>query len=464
MKDFLADIVKGESGFVELRYHENTTNNVMAQKGRVDQASTTTQSGVGVRVLVDGAWGFSSTSVIERDSIKKAIAIARDAAKEIGVSQKQKIPDLPETVLSKDDYEDEDYEKLKKTNIDEKIQQVVKSEKELSEKSKDIHTAVVRYSEIYEWKSIVTSDGACCSRKIVRPEFRAAAYAGQNELQQLAGRGVGVSGGWNCLFHHPSCENIVEETAKEAVDLLKAKHAEGGKKTVILSPSLVGLLCHEAIGHTVEADFVQAGSVAQGKIGQRVGSELVNLCDSGLPGFSGGPGGYLPFDDEGVPCKTTPIIENGILTNYLHNRETAHHFGVSPRGNARAWAYSDEPLIRMTNTYLLPGEMLLDEMIASTEDGLLIMGAGGGQADATGEFMFGASYAYEIKKGKKGAMLKEVTLSGIAFDVLKTVDAVSNEFKWDLGSGYCGKGQPAKVDAGGPYIRCRLTVGGRQAG
>ena len=130
--------------------------------------------------------------------------------------------------------------------------------------------------------------------------------------------------------------------------------------------------------------------------------------------------------------------------------------------NARAWLYSDEPLIRMRNTYIEPGAQSLDDIIASTEQGYLIMGAGSGQADATGEFMFGCDYAVEIVGGKLGRKFKEVTISGIAFDVLKTVDAVSSEFKWDLGSGYCGKWQPAKVDAGGPFLRCQLTLGGRQ--
>ena len=90
-------------------------------------------------------------------------------------------------------------------------------------------------------------------------------------------------------------------------------------------------------------------------------------------------------------------------------------------------------------------------------------GAGSGQADANGEFMFGTGYVYRISNGKKVELLREATLSGIAFDVLRTVDAVSKEFRWDLGTGYCGKGQAAKVDAGGPYIRCKITVGGRQA-
>lgn len=456
--------IAGKQGcFLEMRYDEHRGCQVLAQKGRLDQASTSLNAGVGVRALVDGSWGFASTSEMDEAGLKRAVDKAIECARELSKSQREKIPALPAVKLSTEDYSEPGYRELKAMSIEDKIDKVVQTEKSIKARSSLIHTAVARYSENLEKKIIVTSDGACCSRELVRPEFKAAAYAGEGGQQQVAGRGIGVTGGWKCLFNHPSSEKIIEDTAREAVDLLKAVYAPGGRMTVILEPSLVGLLCHEAIGHTVEADFVQTGSVAAGKLGQKVASKLVTLCDSGTPPYDGGPGGFLPFDDEGVPCQTTTIIEKGILKNYLHNRESACRFGTTPNGNARAWGYTDEPLIRMTNTYMLPGTSTLEEMIAGIDDGIYLTGAGGGQADATGEFMFSASSAYEIKKGKLGRMFREVTLSGVAFEVLKTVDAISNSFRWDMGSGYCGKGQPAKVDAGGPYVRCQVMIGGRQA-
>ena len=167
------------------------------------------------------------------------------------------------------------------------------------------------------------------------------------------------------------------------------------------------------------------------------------------------------FDDEGVPCRDTIIIKDGILKSYLHNRESAKLFDAEPTGNARAWEYDDEPIIRMRNTCIAPNTHNLDEIIADTREGYLLEGSNSGQADSTGEFMFGVGYAVEIKNGKPGKLFKEVTISGVAFDVLMSVDAVSSEFRWDLGTGYCGKGQSAKVDAGGPYLRCKLTLGGK---
>jgi TldD protein len=272
---------------------------------------------------------------------------------------------------------------------------------------------------------------------------------------------VGATGAWDCLFKKAGAEALTDKAARQAVDLLSAGYPEGGRVKVLLSPALVGLLTHEAIGHTVEADFVQSGSCAAGRLGTRVASELVTLCDSGRSEYYDGAGGTLFVDDEGVPAGRTEIIRQGVLTSYLHDRSSAARFGVAPTGNARAWEYDDEPLIRMRNTYIEPGDATLEELIAGIADGYLLDGPGNGQADANGEFMFATREARRIKDGKLGPLMRGVNISGIAFDVLATVDRIGADFHWDLGSGHCGKGQPAKVDAGGPWLACELIVGGR---
>jgi TldD protein len=224
----------------------------------------------------------------------------------------------------------------------------------------------------------------------------------------------------------------------------------------------VGLLCHEAIGHTVEADFVLSGSVVKDKIGQKVAGELVTLVDSGLSDISGNAAGTIGIDDEGVEASRTAVIEKGILKSFLHNRESAFAFDTASTGNARAFTYSDEPLIRMRNTYIEPRSDRLDDIVKETKHGYLVKGARNGQADANGEFMFGAQEAYLIENGEMRELVRGASISGNAFDVLQSIDMVGNKFEYDIGTGYCGKYQPAKVDGGGPHVRCTAIIGGMQ--
>jgi TldD protein len=449
---------------VELRWHKRVANSFLATKGRVDVANHSLTEGVGVRALVNGAWGFAATSDVDEAAISRAIEQAKANALLLSkVRGPGHAIQMRQGRLSTKDFTGEGFQELLAMPIADKLAKVIELEHQLAKSSTRMHTARARYTEYLEEKAIVTSDGARCSLKIAQPELSLSAIAEKDGQRSTGSKGAGVSGGWSCLFRHPTLDHVIEDVAKTTVDLLDAKYPEGGRKKVILAPAVVGLLCHEAIGHTVEADFVKAGSVAAGKIGQDVASPLVTLADSGTETIAGYAVGNIPFDDEGVETESTIIIKDGKLNSYLHNRETAAEFGVNPTGNARAWLFSDEPLIRMRNTYIVPGQSRLADMISAMDDGYLVEGAGSGQADSNGEFMFGCSHVWEIKNGKKTNLLREATLSGIAFDVLKTVDAVSSEFQWDLGTGHCGKGQPAKVDAGGPYVRCEINVGGRQS-
>ncbi|MBQ4409604.1 MAG: TldD/PmbA family protein, partial [Firmicutes bacterium] len=252
----------------------------------------------------------------------------------------------------------------------------------------------------------------------------------------------------------------IEALYKKLKDKTEGVYAEAGYKQVVLGGMMGGMLAHEAVGHTVEADLVLGGSVAGPNLHKHVASELVSLTDFAHT-YNGGLAPLPVFlDDEGIRATDAPLIENGILTGYMNNRETAQHFGVSPAGNARAWTFADEPLIRMRNTCILPGKNTLEELIASVDDGYYLIDSGNGQADLTGEFMFGVTCGYEIKHGKLGRALLDTTVSGVAFDMLKTVDMVSDTVEWSS-SGFCGKKQMIPVGMGGPCMRCRIMIGGR---
>ncbi len=461
MRALLEDIAAGCDGFVELRYHAKTFRSVMVEQGKVERSQVRRRDGVGVRALVDGTWGFASTGDLTRAGVQRAVDDARRAARASAGQRKTRIDALASQRLAVGSFAEAGVEEVLSMPLDQKVALAVDAEARSRKASSRIATAQATYNEIFEDKAIVTTDGASVELKLVRPELRIFAVAEKDGQRATHFEGVGVTGGWDCLFRTP-WEALADRAAGTAVDLLDAKPPEGGRATVLLAPSIVGLLVHEAIGHTVEADFVLAGSAAAGLLGQQVASEIVTLCDSGQSDHMTGAGGCLPVDDEGVYTERTEVIRDGKLVSYLHNRESAAHFGVAPTGNARAWEYADQPLIRMRNTYIAPGEESVEAIIASTEDGYLLDGPRNGQADATAEFMFGVSTARRIQKGKLGELVKGVTITGNAFEVLKSVDAVSSEFVWDLGSGHCGKGQPAKVDAGGPYVRCRAVLAGAQ--
>ena len=318
------------------------------------------------------------------------------------------------------------------------------------------------FREILDTKWIQTNDGAKVTIEDPKPQFYVMATVVKDGEMTSSYEAEGVTGGMDDLFYRKTPEQIAEKAVKLAVDKLTAPHIVGGTYTVVLHPALVGILSHEAIGHTVEADFVLQGSIAAQKMGQKVGSELITLKDAGTNTMNvGHPSGDIGIDDEGVETQDVGIIVDGVMRSYLHNRETAAHFGVKPTGNARAWGYTDIPIIRMRNTYIMSGNKTPEEIISSTKDGLYIVSPGSGQADANAEFMFGCEEIYEIKNGKVGKLLKNATISGDAFEVLKSVDMVGNDFTWAMGSGYCGKGQPAAVDGGGPTLRCKAMIGGQ---
>jgi TldD protein len=274
-------------------------------------------------------------------------------------------------------------------------------------------------------------------------------------------KAFGGSGTFDVNFTDPAAlYDGIDKLYEQLMQKREGVYADAGEKTVILGGMMTGMLSHEAVGHTVEADLVLGGSVAAHNLNKRVASDLVTLTDFAHTAF-GEPCPLPVFvDDEGTEAKDVTLIRNGILTGYMNSRESAQHFGMEPGGNARAWMFSDEPLIQMRNTAVHPGKDKLDDMIASIDDGYYLIDSGNGQADTTGEFMFGVTMGYEIKGGKLGKALLDTTISGVAFDMLKTVDMVSDSVFW-CSSGFCGKKQPMPVGMGGPALRCRVKIGGR---
>ncbi len=455
---------KFKAEYLEMRYHVRLMTRIRIAAGSLEDANATDYRGVGIRALVEGAWGFSSTSKLDASSLRQAVEDAIKAARVASTNKSDKVEGLAEGKMARGTFTIKEREPLQDRSLEEKMEMVSDTEKRVRDHAPEVKSALCFYREMIDEKIILNTAGAEVELKEARPDFYVMAVASSDGDMVSTLESEGVAGGWKDLFRRRSPEDMSETAAERAVALLKAPFPKGERATVILDPALVGLISHEAFGHTVEADFVLSGSAAKDKLGQQVASELVTLVDSGVPDGDGTPAGTLMVDDEGVLTRKAVIIDQGVLRSYLFDRETAARFGFEPTGNARAFEYSDEPLIRMRNTYIEPGDWALDEMLEDMGHGYLLKGSGPGQADSSAEFMFGVQEAHRVEGGEVGELLRGVTISGNAFEVLSSVDAVGRDFTFDMGSGFCGKYQLAKVDGGGGHLRCKAIIGGRQEG
>ncbi|MDQ7780765.1 MAG: TldD/PmbA family protein, partial [Planctomycetota bacterium] len=343
----------------ELRYHERLANAVAVRKGELETASSGSYSGVGVRALVGGKWGFSATSRPAREELKAAIhaAVQMAKAQQGGAGRTAKLAPVK---LAIGTYKTEINDPFSNHPIEERLELVKAADLRARKSSPLVRSASCRFSELADTKIICTTDGARAVIEDAKSVFAVFVVAAEGTNISEGYEACGASGGWKDLFRRRGPEEIVDLVTGRAIRLLKADFPRGEQATVILDPSIVGLIAHEAIGHTVEADLVMAGAATKGKIGTRVASDLVTLADSGPSVHEQGAGGVVLVDDEGVVTGRTAVIENGILKSYLHNRESAEIFGVAPTGNARAFEYSSEPIIRMRNTYIEPGHAKME--------------------------------------------------------------------------------------------------------
>ena len=250
---------------------------------------------------------------------------------------------------------------------------------------------------------------------------------------------------------------------RQATVNLQAIAAPAGNFPVVLGAGWPGVLLHEAVGHGLEGDFNRKGSSAfSGKIGQQVASSLCTIVDDGT---LANRRGSLNIDDEGTPAQYNVLIKDGILQGYMQDKHNAKLMGVEPTGNGRRESYAHLPMPRMTNTYMLPGEHKVDDIIKSVKKGIYAPNFAGGQVDITsGKFVFTTAEAYLIENGEITAPVKGATLIGSGPEAMKRVSMVADDLALDTGVGVCGKdGQSVPVGVGQPTLKVdEMTIGGTQ--
>ena len=441
----------------ELRRQFNYQRSVALLSGNLVSNIRSESSGISARVSLGGISGFASISDVGEDAARRVLKEAESNARFMKSRALRDLPLPPRTArgVFSESARFSDPEQGRLIELARALDDYIVSHcKRLCSRR-----VIVRLDG--SEKELVTSSALSAStlfsRALVIVVMTAEGKGGAPvELHEA----YGGSGSFDQLFRDPEwLYPELDLLYEKVMDKAEGVYPEAGMKTVVLGGVLSGILAHEAVGHTVEADLVKGGSVAGHSLGKVVASPLVSLTDFAHSAFGAPAPIPLYVDDEGTPAVDAPIIRDGILVGYLNNRESAREFGMRACGNARAYAPSDEPLIRMRNTAIHPGSSSLSEMIASVEDGYYLVATGNGQADTTGEFMFGVNMGYEIKGGRLGRAILDTTISGVAFETLKTVDMVSSDVTWSC-AGMCGKKQPMAVGMGGPALRCRIMMGG----
>ena len=453
IKDLLEESLRKSHGYVEMRYHKRDTFSVSVKDGKIDTLNSGSIAGVCARVLLDGSFGFSSTTIVEKENVNRMLKDADSLAKTSKPKKKRRVT-LAKIKPAKDEYETSMKVDPRKADKQELVRSVIDTDKEVRAFSKSIVSDTVGLNIIDDELLFVSSEGAEITQRIVRCLGIVTAIAREKGNIASAVDSIGEQGGLEVLKKTPLI-NAGKTAAERASKLVKVETAPGGTYPVILENKIVGLLAHEAVGHCSEADLVYGGSFLADKIGKEVASEKVTLVDDGR--FPNGFG-TMKYDDEGTPTQKTVVIEKGVARSFLHSRETAKQFKVAPTGNARAWNFEFDPIIRMRNTYIEPGRYTLEELAEDIKEGFFLKGGLSGQADFTGEFMFGTQEAVRIKNGRFGESLRGVTISGNAFEVLKNTDAIGKDFI--MRTGLCGKEQVNYVGMGGGSLRTKLLLGG----
>ncbi|MBN1949022.1 MAG: TldD/PmbA family protein [Candidatus Cloacimonetes bacterium] len=444
--------------YTELRVQENRALRLTLINGNVVGNVRTSQSGVAARVFKQGKWGFACHPDVNNSTIGQVIDRATANADFLGSKENLPtvtLPGRPGEIIRDHVYANP---RLTQKELIEFLREV---DDHIIGKYPDLKSRNVTLSTLEMEKTLLTTDGSAAftlvPRALVSTVMSLEKDGKPVELYEVYG-GFGF---FEDNFRQPDeLYAKLEEQYRHLKNKSTGIYPEAGEHDCILGPDLAGILSHEAIGHTVEADIVLGGSIAADHLNQLVATPALTMIDFAHTALGRTCPVPVYMDDEGIIAEDAVLIKEGILKTFMNNRETAAHYGVRPTGNARAYAFSDEPLIRMRNTAILPGDDKLADMIASIDKGYYLMKASNGEADSTSEFMFGVVQGYEIEKGRLERAILDTTISGVAFDMLKTISMISDDMVWGC-SGMCGKKQVIPVGMGGPAVKCRIRIGGK---
>ncbi|HUT79961.1 MAG TPA: TldD/PmbA family protein [Candidatus Bathyarchaeia archaeon] len=446
------------ASYVDLRYQLYNNEEIRVENKSLEDYKSRNFGGLGIRVVINNAVGFASTSNLAKENIDKtlqnAIKLAKSFESVRGKFAEKEVVEKKEIVATKINPND--------VSPEEKVKLLLETNKAafINDEIKNVITVM---GSGIDNRFFIASDGSQIRLQVPTVGLAQIVTAVSNGNMETVVNREGACAGYEKI-QHDDWNHFSKDLSELAIRSAKASTPPAGTYPVIVDPRLVGILTHEAFGHAAEADLVFTGSsTLKDRLGEQLASNLVTIIDEGVV-----KGGYhLPFDDEGTPKGKTVILENGVLKGYIHDRNTADVLAVSPTGNSRAQDFENQPIVRMTNTYIEAGDHTFEELIEGIDHGVYIKnkGSGGGQVETgMGTFTFNGGESFMIEKGELAEPVRGVIISGAILDTLKTVDGVGKDKEIITGHfGACGKGnQAARVGFGGPHIRVReMTIGGR---
>jgi len=465
MRDILMSIrdraIELGAEFGEVRLVSDDRTGMSRQDGKTDRMSSGTSTGLSVRVLHDGSWGFASTSIVGSDAahscLGEAIAAARLAPPAEGI-ELATVPAHEATATTQVEIDPRSISAEKKMGL------LRTQEAEMLRVAGDkaVNTTVGLSNSVTR-TVVCNTQGAFVEQQQTRVGFNCFVVCADGDVRQEGYESRARLAGWEEMAA-VTPDAYGAKAANKAVELLSARRALAGVFPVVLHPSVVGVFIHEAFGHNAEADLVLAGeSVLEGKMDTQVASDLVTVVDDGtIPG----QWGSFAFDHEGTPSQRRPIIDKGKLVGFMHSLESAGRMGVAANGSARADGFAQRPIVRMSNTLVEAGETPFEEMVRGIDQGVLFQdGRWGYVFCQRGQYTLNAGSGRMIRNGELCEMVRDCCMCGMVLETLHHVDAVSRE--WDLPTrgGGCGKnGQGMPVSFGGPYLRVAdMVVGGQDA-
>lgn len=444
--------------YADVRFQSYDSELVSVENKVLESYSSRRLSGFGIRVSANGAIGFASSSDSSPEKIEKTLENAIRAAKAV----KSKKLTFGDATINEAKVKSRVKINPVDASSEEKVALTLDANKAawINDKIKSCSTRL-GLSMDYRW--FLSSEGAETSVETTMVGLMHVSVAQVNGVMEWVPHSESMCAGFEFIKSR-DWNSFAKSVSELAIEAVSSKTPPPGTYPVVVDPDIVGVLLHEAFGHASEGDLVSSGeSVLGGRLGSALASESVTIFDEGV--VEGGY--YCPFDDEGVKKEKTPIVENGVLKNFIHDRGSASDLNAKPTGNGRAQDFENLPIVRQTNYIMQRSDFKFDELIENIDSGVYVKGKGstGGEVEVgMGTFTFGVGPSTMIRQGELAETVRGVVISGSILDTLKTVDAVGEDLEVRTSVfGGCGKsGQRASVGFGGPHIRVlKMTVGGR---